>query len=69
MIGATLKSTELLTKHKFIDTNRLPDIKEELLNDEGYHLGRSKSGQYVFFELPSTKQKNKNETNGEKETI
>jgi len=40
MIGATLKSTELLTKHKFIDTNRLPDIKEELLNDEGYHLGR-----------------------------
>lgn len=69
MIGTTLKSTELLTKHKFIDTNRLPDIKEELLNDEGFHLGRSKSGQYVFFERPSTKQKNKNVTNSEKETI
>ncbi|WP_406834700.1 hypothetical protein ABLU29_06405 [Lactococcus lactis] len=51
MIGATLKSTELLTKHKFIDTNRLPDIKKELLNDEGYHLGRSNSGQYVFLNV------------------
>lgn len=69
MIGITLKSTELLTKHKFIDTNRLPDFKKEFLNDEGFHLGRSKSGQYVFFELPSAKQKNKNETNSEEETI
>lgn len=51
MIGATLKSTELLTKHKFIDTNQLPDIKKELLNDEGYHLGRSNSGQYVFLNV------------------
>lgn len=59
MIGTTLKSYEVLRKHKIIDTNRLPDIKKELLNDEGFHLGRSKSGQYVFFELPSTKQKKK----------
>lgn len=69
MIGATLKSTELLTKHKFIDTNRLPDIKKELLNDEGYHLGRSNSGQYVFFERPSTKQKKKILTNSEEDKI
>lgn len=69
MIGTTLKSTELLIKHKFIDTNRLPNIKKELLNDEGYHLGCSKSGHYVFFERPSTKQKNKNVTNSEEETI
>jgi len=69
MNGEMLKSTELLTKHKFIDTHRLPDIKKELLNDEGYHLGRSKSGQYVFFELPSAKLKNKIVTNSEEETI
>lgn len=69
MIGTTLKSTEVLRKHKIIDTNRLSDIKKELLNDEGFHLGRSKSGQYIFFELPSAKLKNKNETNSEEETI